>query len=381
MRISSLAPYALSVLAAAALLAGCSNGGSQSSALTPTGFTQAQASKLHLANGTIPAAAVKPIFANSLHPNHHKSWVSPDAAKAPRLLFISDVVYGTVNIFTMPGLALKGTITGLSAPEGECADAAGNVWVVEDTGESVVKLSRTGSMITSVSTSGYGPPGACAVDPRTGDLAVTTFFNAGESGPGSMLVYKHASGTPKAYGNKAQGTFYFAAYDGHGDLFADGCAAYPCSSGQYVLSELRARTRKMVTVSISGGTIEFPGNLVWSKKNKYLNAFDQLCGGVNAACAYWVTIAGSAGTITGTSGNFLNSTGGQACDLVSPIIGANGENFAAGADFEFCTSPPTDNVYRWPNPTGGKPTGTYANTDVVVESLGTAVSTKNSGSQ
>ncbi len=124
-----------------------------------------------------------------------------------------------------------------------------------------------------------------------------------------------------------------------------------------------------------------PGNLVWSKKNKYLNAFDQLCGGVNAACAYWVAIAGSAGTITGTSGNFLNSTGGQACDLVSPIIGANGENFAAGADFEFCTSPPTDNVYRWPNPTGGKPTGTYANTDVVVESLGTAVSTKNSGSR
>ena len=46
-----------------------------------------------------------------MNTDHHKSWVSPDARRAPRLLFVSDIATNDVYILTMPAMALKGTLT------------------------------------------------------------------------------------------------------------------------------------------------------------------------------------------------------------------------------------------------------------------------------
>lgn len=375
---SRLAPYVVSVLAAAALLAGCSNGGSQSPALNPTGMSPAQTdalSRITLPDGTIPSLGTKPVFASSIHPSHEKSWISPDVGRAPRLLFISDLVKGTVTIFTMPGLAVKGQITGLSAPEGECSDTSGNIWLALVGTQEVVKLSRTGKQLASVSTSKYGYPKSCAVDPKTGDLAVALHLSS-RFGPGRVLVYKSGSGTPTSYRNPFQGTYYFPAYDDRGNLFVDGCFAYPCGPGEYLLSELPAGSRKMHFVKVTGGKIYFPGNLIWSNQNHYMNAFDQDCGDTHAACAYWLSIAGSRATITGSSGDFLNSDGSPVCDMIEGTIGANGEKFAAGGNYNDCNTSAGSAVYRWPNPAGGIPTNSYTSSSNLGEPFGAALSTK-----
>ncbi len=375
---SRLAPYVVNVMAAAALLAGCSNGGSQSPALNPTGMSPAQTDALNritLPDGTIPSLGTKPVFASSIHPSQEKSWISPDVGRAPRLLFISDLGKGTVTIFTMPGLAVKGQITGLTEPEGECSDVSGHVWVAVVGSQEVMELSRTGKMIGSVSTSPYGYPKSCAVDPKTGNLAVALHLST-RFGPGRVLVYKGGSGSPTSYRNFFQGTYYFPAYNDRGDLFVDGCLAYPCGPGEYMLSELPARGRIMHFVKITGGKIYFPGNLIWSNKNHYMYAFDQDCGDTHAACAYTLSISGSKGIITGSTGNFLDSKGNQICDMIEGTIGANGEKLAAGGDYNDCNTSAASAVYRWPNPAGGIPTNSYTSSSNLGEPFGAALSTK-----
>jgi sugar lactone lactonase YvrE len=81
------------------------------------------------------------------------------------LLFICDYGANDVDIFTMPQMALKGQLTGLSFPEGECTDASGNVWVA-NTGASAMQLySRTGTLLKTLSVAGEYPSGCAATSP------------------------------------------------------------------------------------------------------------------------------------------------------------------------------------------------------------------------
>jgi hypothetical protein len=362
-------------IVAAATLAGCAAGGSSSSALAPTSTNPAL---------TYPTAALLPVTFGEAMRTHRATWFSPDASRAPRLLYVGDLYFNLVNVFTMPGLVLKGQITNgsFSAVEGLCNDTQGNIWVVSDGNQTIFKYSRTGTELGSVADS-YGYPGSCAVDPTTGNLAVGNFFNS-SFGPGQVVVYAAGSGSGTTYSYASQGAYYYVGYDATGDLYTDGCAAYRCTSGETLLSELPKGSSTMHGISITGGTVEYPGNVIWSKTNRYLNVFDQLCGGINAGCAYWVTISGSAGTITGVT-KFSNSSGGNTCDLVAATVPGNGEKFAAGVDYNpkisgalLCSGGGylTSSVYRWANPAGGIPTNSYSNTLDVYEPFGATVSTK-----
>ena len=63
-----------------------------------------------------------------------------------------------------------GTVTGLDAPQSECSDAKGNVWVDVTDAHQIIKLSHNGTIRKTLTDPGY--PVACDVDPATGDLAV-----------------------------------------------------------------------------------------------------------------------------------------------------------------------------------------------------------------
>ena len=146
MRISEPAFYAFGVTAAAALLAACSGGGSPSSGMAPaTGVNsssvgQVRSLKEHV---TLTARISKP-----LHKRHIKSWVAKDAAAAPRLLFVSDDGTNQVNMYTMPGMVLKGELTNFSEPQGMCSDAAGNIWVTNTGTASVISCPALGQCST-----------------------------------------------------------------------------------------------------------------------------------------------------------------------------------------------------------------------------------------
>jgi len=343
-----------------AALAACGGGASQQpSALTPPAGSSAAR------HAVIPAPAAHSVGAARI--NHRRSWISPDAKRAPRLLFISDYGSGTVDIFTMPALVLKGQLTGFSSPEGECTDSSGNIWIADTGGMQLELYSRTGTLLRTLPDAGEFPA-SCAMD-KNGNLAVANIENS-SGGAGNITVFANASGSGTPYVNAAIEQYFFVGYDPNGNLFFDGTNTSRTSS---YFAELPAGSSSTQLINLNGGTLHLAGFIQWYRTGNYIALGDQGCGGTTSSCVYWVTVSGSAGTITGTT-NLTNYAGGNVCDLVQGVIAANGERYLAGMDYESCGYTATT-ADRWPYQSGGAPTN-YNDTAGLVEPIGAAVSTK-----
>ncbi len=365
MNISQSFRHALVPALTAVLVAACSSG-SQPSGLAPsTGIATAPQNLAFVGQRFRPGVAPVPF---AVHPNRRKSWISPDAKGLPRLLFISDADTGTVDIFTMPALALKGQITGFTAPYGLCSDGQGQVWVADADTNLLSLYSRGGTLVKTLSDSGN--PFGCAVNKKTGDLAVMNDETPG-SGPGDVVVYKNATGSGTAYVDSSAGFYYyFGGYDPNGNLFVS--ALTFGTPNTFALLELPSGAGALNTISISGGTIYFPATVQWT--SGYLAVGDQLCGGTRgAACIYWLTISGSTATITGNT-KLLNYDGSSTCDVLQGVIAANGQRYFAGGNYDFCNSYLNPYANRWAFPAGGEPTNN--STETVGAPIGSAVSSK-----
>jgi hypothetical protein len=365
MRGFRLPPCAVGVLGAAAIFASCSGGAPQSSigatGLGTTGLTRA----LMMHRGRGLSAAVQSM---NPQPDHDRSWVSPDVKPLHRVLFESDFVRGTVSLYKMPELRIEGVITGFDGPQGECADASGNIWVAVTRAAQIVKLSRAGSILSTLSDpTGY--PIGCAVNPSNGDLAVTNIFNP-SLGPGDVLVYPGASGNPTSLSNSAQALYYFAGYDGNGNLMVNGFD----TSGNFILSECPAGSSGCSTVTLSGGTVYYPGMVQWSSVNQSWVVGDQLCGNTLTSCLYWYTVSGSAGTITGSTA-LDNYDGSPVCDVVQAVVAAYGQRYIAAGNIDSCFRR-TSSVDRWASPAGGLPTNSNERHGRLGQPTGAAISTK-----
>lgn len=361
MKVSRSVAYALGIVTAAAVIAGCS-GGTQP-AVGPASMTNAAhsgADALHLRGGLDAFAAVRRY--DTLHPDHRKAWVSPDAKDEPRLMFASDAGLGDVYIFALPSMTLKGTLTGFSEPQGMCSDNDGNVYIANTNATQVLKYSRTGTLLATYSDA-YGYPVGCAVDPATGDLAVTDIY--GFSGAGQVLVYTKPSSPPKVLTNPGQYYYYFAGYGPGSSLWESGRD----SSGVYMLSGCGASSCS--TIALRGGTIYFPGAVQWDGTHGTWVVFDQLCGNTTAACSYPVSARGVLGTAT----NYSDPTGGAVCDLIQGDVAADHHKYVVGGDYEYCGAT-TTSYDRWGYTGGGNPTAFSAATNTYSVPSGVTVSSK-----
>jgi len=131
-------------------------------------------------------------------------------AKNEDLLYVSDSsTKNAVYVFSYPGGKRVGTLTGLYFPTGECVDRDGNIWIV-NIGK-IVEYAHGGT--TPIATLN-GSGSACAINPRSGDLALS-----GNDDPGQVTIYKNARGMPTIYSDPAIPVFYYCAYDAAGNLF------------------------------------------------------------------------------------------------------------------------------------------------------------------
>ena len=214
--ISGLVPYAFGVCAVIVTLAGC--GGSQ---INPSGATRVVAQP-----GVAAQSLLSPLAqrneATAVRPDHGRSWMAPQAQR-DSLLYISDLGTNAVYVYSYPKSALLGTLTGFAAPFGECVDNKGDVFIANFEASNILEYAHGGtSPIATLSDPGY-LPGGCAVDPTTGNLAVTNFKTAAGSGPGNVAIYKDAKGNPKAYYSAPfMSEMAFCSYDKSGNLFVDG---------------------------------------------------------------------------------------------------------------------------------------------------------------
>jgi hypothetical protein len=202
-------------------------------------------------------------------------------AKTEDLLYISNVY--TVTVYSYPKGKHVGTLRGFYQPLGECVDQAGNVFIAN--GDTILEYAHGGKKaIQTLTLSGYGAQ-SCAVDPTTGDLAVTWDDNFTK---GYVAIYKNGSGNPTLYTNGDM-LFAFCGYDPAGNLYVDG---RPSKSNEFIFAELPEGSGTMQTITLNQ-SFEFWGPVQWD--GKYVAVTDS-----EADKVYRFTISGSSGTLEGT---------------------------------------------------------------------------------
>lgn len=279
MQISNLAKYAAGVTVAAALLAGCSSGGS--SALSPSTGTQNAVRSGHLqplkVGGLLVASAMLPLV-KPVHipimPDKHKKKKTNDE-------YVSNFYSSTLLEFDYPkGDGSIGSLSG-DDPQGECTQTGKkNFWQVNSGDDDIDEYAFGGtSPIASVSESA-GEAAGCSLS-KSGDLAVSIL------GSGDVVIFTGHTGAGTTVADGLDST-YFIAYDPKGDLFVDGIT----ESDTYGMSEMAAGSSSFNAVSLPN-TPEFPGGLQWD--GKYMTFNDQ-----EAHEIYQYTVSGDVATLEGT---------------------------------------------------------------------------------
>jgi hypothetical protein len=236
------ARYALSLGAAAALLAGC--GGSQ----LPFG---------------VPGATPQQ-RAVTAHADRIGSWMLPEA-KGEDLLYAGNDVSG-VKVFSYPAGKLVGTIEGAY---GLCSDRNGNIFAVASGGtESTIReYAHGGTKPIRTLNNGNAEPFACSVDPTTGNLAVINFATDDLQKPGDVAIYKAARGKPNIYSDPDIPYFWSGSYDNEGNLLVDteGCCVQ--------FAELSKGGTALTNVTLSGGFVEDAATVQWDGKDFAVGAY------------------------------------------------------------------------------------------------------------
>jgi hypothetical protein len=261
------------------------------------------------------------------------SWMAPGLAKRD-LLYLTDDGNGNVYVYSFPDAKLQGTLTGLSVPAGECADKAGDVWIVDEGTNDMVEYAHGGTVPIATLTDPNNAPEGCSVDPTTGNLAVANAQTL-SAGAGSVGVYAHAQGTPTLYTSSQMKFVLFATYDDKGNLYANGVN----SSLAYRLAELHKNSRTLTPIAFDQRIVQAT-NIQWD--GKYLAVGDG--GGVvgtSTPVIYHVKVAHSTGKVVGATA-LTGSTGiFQFFIQGNTFIGPNLGN---------------EDVMFWKYPTGGSPT-------------------------
>jgi len=183
MRITQVG-YALGVVAAVALFAGCSGNGSS---MSPVAQMPGQGTQSVVRNH-YPAVSVIRGVLNNIHPGMQytgKNWAKPNVSGT--LVYLCEFYGGFCNFYKSGSNVVMGTIA-VSYPNGICTDKAGNVWIPDGGAQTISEYAKGGTTaLTTLSDTGQ-QPSACAVD-SNGTVYV------GNIAAGTISVYKKGSTT------------------------------------------------------------------------------------------------------------------------------------------------------------------------------------------
>ena len=156
-----------------------------------------------------------------------------------------------------------GALKGLQGAQGLCSDSQGNVWVTY--GTSLLEYAHAGTIpIAQI----YTPsaPFSCAVDPSTGDIAVT---ENSEFAGNNVAVFQYVYGTPQTYTDPDLDSYDYCSYDDQGNLFVNGAKG----SKHFPLAELPSGGSSLQTTTLDE-KIGKVGGLQWD--GQYLALGDSL---------------------------------------------------------------------------------------------------------
>jgi hypothetical protein len=169
------------------------------------------------------------------------SWMRPDAKK-------SDLIYVGYNyqidVYSYPKGDLVGQLT-LDYVSAICSDKNGNVWIGNTlrNGSQMVEYAH-GATDPTTQVFSY-PPRNCAVDPKSGDMAVVGFGDS--TGKQNIEIYAQAQGLPQTYSSNYFTEWWACTYDSKGNLMIQGTVR---SFGEAGLGELLKGHKKITPVNL-----------------------------------------------------------------------------------------------------------------------------------
>jgi outer membrane protein assembly factor BamB len=191
-------------------------------------------------------------------PNGEASWMAADVADRD-LLYVSNSKEGSVDVYSLPEAKLKGRLVNVEAA-GLCSNDEGNVFILR--AHELLQLDHGGTRAIAVLRDPVGGASQfCAVDPTTGNLAVS----GGTAASSGIAIYSGSQGDPKIY-RDGRSPFGSVTYDSQGNLFAT--AGLVGSEGGSRLLELpkgETRLREIVTKGVAFpriGAIQWDGRFL-----------------------------------------------------------------------------------------------------------------------
>jgi hypothetical protein len=321
----------LGALALLALAAGCGSGAP--SPLAPSSQTASVAAPL-LHPATNPQRVLDRLASRSTQRVTGPSRMSP-AAKTSVLLYVANTGATTVNVYLASTWSPLGELLGFTSPYAMCVDGAQNVYVPDFANEFVREYAHGAIAPARTLADHQGSPAACAVDPNTGNLAISNFMGP-SSTSGNVIVYQAAKGTPIAYAPAGFANCFMLAYDNNDNLFVDGRN----SSGTVLLAELPKGKNAFRSISMNQA-IGFPGGVAWD--GEFLAVGDQL-----SSTIYQFKVANGKATVQGST-----VLAGATDVFQFFLTGSTSKHPQAtgvlGADFGAST------VGKWDYPAGGTP--------------------------
>lgn len=250
------------------------------------------------------------------------------------LLYVGDAV--GAYILRYPGGQPQGQINSVSQAVRLCSDLQGNVYILSSQSArgTIYEFAHGGSKPIKMLNDAYGDPWDCAVDPTTGNLAVTNQLGPRGSSHGNVVIYANGTGEPQVYSDTNVVSFLFCGYDNQGNLFVDAVGTTT------PLLELPRGAGTFTAISLQKPLIQ-PLSVQWS--GTYITVAD-----FQASAVYHVKVVGSTGTIVRTTRlrSWTPHSGNVGSWIQGPAI------FAP-------TSPKAYKLGVWKYPTGGKPTAVW----------------------
>jgi hypothetical protein len=253
------------------------------------------------------------------------------------LLYVSNA-NGTVSVYTYWQRRIVGVLTNFTQPQGECSDAAGDVYIADHQTSKVSEYAHGGKKPISVLDDSPDTPDACAVDHTTGNVAVAN-YPYGYYSNGDVAIFLHGKGSPILYKGAAYNDHFISvAYDDRGDLFAASIYGYLSFYSEFYY--LPRHGTKLILMNLpppQGSYGPYAQSVAWDGKYWVVANYNAL---------YRYTINIKAQYISETA---LNNTGIEdEIALFRKSLKAQATQVVGGS---------SDSVNYWQYPAGGNPIG------------------------
>jgi hypothetical protein len=177
--------------------------------------------------------------------------------QSPALLYVANDEDGFYVVDYATGVVEQKIILSPAAePTGACSGASGNVFMLGNGANKYSELvgqiyeyRHGGQTPVAVLSEPYMSPSACAVDPMSGNLAVTNGISETAS---NVAVYPQGQSPPTIYTDSAFSSYVGATYDNLGNLYVIG---YHRHSNSLRMAELRNGGSALVNIALTHSII------------------------------------------------------------------------------------------------------------------------------